>query len=143
MSDEISKSLGLTPLSEIEDIDDVVDGNEIEEAEVIDESKSQVEDDFDFARENLYNIIKTSNEAMEEMLSLAKASEHPRAFEVLNGMLKNMADFNKDLIDLQKKKKDIIQVPQEQGGPQTVNNNLFVGTTADFTKMLEDARNKK
>ena len=139
MSDEISNSLGLKPLSEYEDIDD----EEIVEAEVITEGKSQVEDDFDFARENLYNIIKTSNEAMEEMLNLAKASEHPRAFEVLNGMLKNMADFNKDLIDLQKKKKDIIQVPVDQSGPQNVTNNLFVGTTADFTKMLEDARNKK
>ena len=57
-------------------------------------------------------------------------------------MIKNVADISKDLLDLQKKKKDLIK-PEPQEGPQTVNNNLFVGTTADLNRMIEEAQAKK
>lgn len=104
------------------------------------ESINQVEDDFEYARKNLYSILEKSQSSMDEMMDVARQSQHPRAYEVMNQMFKTVADISKDLIDLQKKKKDVIG-PSEST-PQTVHNNLFVGTTADLSKMIEDARNK-
>ena len=104
------------------------------------DSMNQVEDDFEYARKNLYSILEKSQSSMDEMMEVAKQSQHPRAYEVMNQMFKTVADISKDLIDLQKKKKDIVG-PTEML-PQTVHNNLFVGTTADLSKMIEDARNK-
>ncbi len=124
MSDELRKALDLSPV------------NTNNQTLVPD---SQVEDDFDFARKNLYDVIGKSQEALEDMIDVARQSQHPRAYEVLNQMLKNVADISKDLIDLQKKKKDLIK---KEDAPQSVHNNLFVGTTADLAKMIEDARNK-
>lgn len=126
MSDELRKALDLAPIN-------------TSTGEVM-PPDSQVEDDFDFARKNLYDVIGKSQEALEDMIDVARQSQHPRAYEVLNQMLKNVADISKDLIDLQKKKKDLVK--KEESSPQSVHNNLFVGTTADLAKMIEDARNK-
>ena len=105
------------------------------------DSTNQVQNDFEYARKNLYSILEKSQSSMDEMMEVAKQSQHPRAYEVMNQMFKTVADISKDLIDLQKKRKDIIGGPTEST-PQTVHNNLFVGTTADLSKMIEDARNK-
>ena len=128
MSDELRKALDLAPVERI--------------SEIIDPSTQQVEDDFDYARKNLYEVIGKSQEALEDMIDVARQSQHPRAYEVLNQMIKNVADISKDLLDLQKKKKDLIK-REVQEGPQTVNNNLFVGTTADLNRMIEEAQAKK
>jgi hypothetical protein len=96
-----------------------------------------VNDDFKFVRQVQYNILVKGEEALEEMMEVAKATEHPRAFEVLSGMMKNMADVSNNLLDLHKKQKDISKTdePPALAGP-TTNNNVFVGSTADLQKML-------
>lgn len=127
MSDEIRKHLDLAPIAKIT-------------GEVV-PATQQAEDDFDYARKNLYDVIGKSQEALEDMIDVARQSQHPRAYEVLNQMLKNVAEISKDLIDLQKKKKELLKPDNE--GPQTVNNNLFVGTTADLNRMIEEAQAKK
>jgi hypothetical protein len=124
MSNELRKALDLAPINS--------SGENIA-------PDGQIEDDFDFARKNLYDVIGKSQEALEDMIDVARQSQHPRAYEVLNQMLKNVAEISKDLVDLQKKKKDLIK---KDDAPQSVHNNLFVGTTADLAKMIEDARNK-
>lgn len=99
----------------------------------------QVEDDFDFARKNLYEIIGKGTEALEDMIDLARKSQNPRAYEVLRQLIDSTAALNQDLITLQKKKQDIAVA--ESGETKVVNQNLFVGTTADLNKILEDRKN--
>lgn len=129
MSIEIEQSLDLAPTTTSNAL--VV----VEERPVEDENQRQIEQDFDFARDNLRSIISKGVESLDEIISVAQQSQHPRAYEVLNGMLKTLADINKDLLSIQKDKKELSK-PAKQG-PSTVNNNLFVGTPADLNKIIE------
>lgn len=93
--------------------------------------------DFEYARTTYHEILSKGSEAMEEMMELARSTEHPRAFEVLSTMMKTLADVNGDLLDLHKKKNDIDKkdnVPALTSG--TTNNNLFVGSTTELQKFL-------
>lgn len=95
-----------------------------------------VDNDFEFARRTYYDLIVKGSEALEEMMEVARATEHPRAFEVLSGMMKHVADVNGNLLDLHKKKKDYHKQDKPKEIPQTTNNNLFVGSTTDLQRML-------
>jgi len=104
----------------------------------IEKVKSSVDDvkkDYDYTRGNLYSIIEKGQEAINGILELAQESEMPRAYEVAGQLIKNVADATDKLLDLQKKLKDVEE--EKQKGPSTVNNALFVGSTADLAKMLK------
>ena len=90
--------------------------------------------DFHYARENLYNLIERGQDGLEELIEIAKQSEHPRAFEVVGQMIDKLTTTNKELLNLHKTKKDI---QTEKGGPTNVTNALFVGSTAELQKMLK------
>jgi|TARA_R110002096_G_scaffold125900_1_gene272132 hypothetical protein len=90
--------------------------------------------DFQYARENLYNLIERGQDGLEELLEIAKASQHPRAFEVVQQTIGQLTTTNKELLNLHKTKKDI---KAETGGPTNVSNNLFVGSTAELQKFLK------
>ena len=92
------------------------------------------ETDFQYARENLYNLIERGTDGLEELLEIAKQSEHPRVFEVVQQTIGQLTTTNKELLNLHKTKKDM---RTEKGGPTSVNNNLFVGSTAELQKMLK------
>ena len=100
-------------------------------------TNDEAENDFKYARENLYNAISVGEEAMSEMLEVAKQSQHPRAYEVLSGMLATVASINKDLIDIQKKKKEFFA---EKEKVNNITNNLFVGSTAELQKFILDRK---
>jgi len=101
------------------------------------DSDSKLDNDIEFARRNYYDILVKGSEAMDEMMEVARATEHPRAFEVLSNMMKTMADVNGNLLDLHKKSKDIRKSDQPAQLPGlTTNNNVFVGSTAELQKML-------
>ena len=94
--------------------------------------------DYNYARENYYNLIERNQDAIEEMLEIAKQSEHPRAFEVVGQLIKSGLDANKELMGLHKTKKEL---SIEKGGPTTtVNNAVFVGSTAELQKLLKAKR---
>lgn len=95
-----------------------------------------VDNDIEFARRNYYDILVKGSEAMEEMIEVARATEHPRAYEVFSTMMKTMADVNGNLVDLHKKHKDIKRKDEPAKIAGTTNNNVFVGSTADLQKML-------
>jgi hypothetical protein len=86
---------------------------------------SDLDSDFATARNNLHQIINQGSDALEEALIVAKTSEHPRAFEVVGQLIKTLVDANKDLLDIQKKLKDLKKV-DEKDAPQTINNSIFV-----------------
>jgi len=100
------------------------------------------EEDFEFARTNVKKLLATSDEAIGTMMNLATDAEHPRAFEVLAGMIKIAADINKQLMDLSKDRKKLMTSDTKKGevvgGGNTTNNAIFVGTTAGLQKFLKD-----
>jgi hypothetical protein len=107
-----------------------------------DEIVLHAEEDYKFARERIKKLIDTSDEAISTMHALASDAEHPRAFEVLAGMIKTAADINGQLLGLQKERKKIIQVDDKRGQPavpNTTNNAIFVGTTTELQKLLRGA----
>ena len=94
-----------------------------------------VKKDYDYTRGNLYSLIEKGQEAINGILELAQESEMPRAYEVAGQLIKNVGDITDKLLDLQKKVKDIdVDKPK---GPTTVNNALFVGSTAELAKLLK------
>lgn len=102
------------------------------------DSSDNVDNDFEFARRTYYDLLVKGSEALEEMIEVAKATEHPRAFEVLSGMMKNVADINGNLLDMHKKKKDISKTDKVEALPNQTTNNVFVGSTTDLQRMLRD-----
>ena len=94
------------------------------------------EEDYNVARENLKKLLDKSDEALDHMMQVAAEAEHPRAFEVLAGMLKTSADMTTQLIDLQKKRHELDKLNNEPTQSGVTNNNLFVGSTAELQKML-------
>ena len=93
--------------------------------------------DYNYARENYYNLIERNQDAVEEMLEIAKQSEHPRAFEVVGQLIKSGLDSNKELMSLHKTRKEL---SIEKGGGVNVNNAVFVGSTAELQKLLKAKR---
>ena len=101
---------------------------------------TQVDTDFDFARENMMEVMNKGQEALFELMDVAKQSQHPRAYEVLSTMMNTMLSASKDLMDLQAKKKKLLEDDPE-ATPNSVTNNLFVGSTAELQKYLKQHKN--
>jgi hypothetical protein len=101
---------------------------------------STVQDDFDYARENLMDVIGKGQEALFDLMDVARQSQHPRAYEVLSTLMNTMVGASKDLLELQAKKKKLLEADPAANNQQ-VTNNLFVGSTAELQKMLDQRRN--
>ena len=99
--------------------------------------RSDIERDYEYTRGNLYSIIEKGQEAIDGILELAQESEMPRAYEVAGQLIKSVSDATDKLMDLQKKVKDVNK-EEEAKSPTTVNNALFVGSTAELQKLLKN-----
>jgi len=123
LNEKLSEALEIEPISITTEIVEV---------------KDTVEDDAEFARQNLRDLIEKGNDAADHIISVAKQSDHPRAFEVVAGMLKNLADMNKDLLEVQKRKQDL--QPKTTNNTQNLNIDkaVFVGSTAELLKQLKE-----
>jgi hypothetical protein len=106
-----------------------------------DDISVDVEEDYRFARDHIKKLIGTSDEAIATMHALAADAEHPRAFEVLSGMIKSAADMNNQLLTLQRDRKKLVIEPAAPKsvtvGSNTTNNSIFVGTTTELQKFLK------
>lgn len=138
--DNLSNALGMNPL--------VVEEEQKQQEEILPavvEEETDAERDFEMARKNLQDLAKKGGNALDELILLAKNSEQPRAFEVVSTLIKALADTNKDLLDIRKKKIDIDKargiVKTDEGGKTITNNNLFVGSTAELQKFLKERAN--
>lgn len=123
MSDVIGSSLNLSPLSQ--------------KTEIIDIQPSEtntVTQDFDYARGNLVAAIEKGQEALSDIVQVAGMTQSARSYEAVASILNAVTNANKELLELSKKKKEII----EDDKPSTVNNNLFVGSTAELLKMIKN-----
>ena len=95
-----------------------------------------IDNDYEYQRQNFYNLVERGNDAIEGILELAKESEHPRTYEVAGNLIKQVAEVTEKLGDLQEKMKKLKEVPDN--APKNVTNALFVGSTAELQKMLKD-----
>ena len=100
------------------------------------DEKNNLKNDYDYSRETYYELIEKGKDALENMIEVARESEHPRAYEVLSGMIKNVSDVNDRLMDLNKKQKEINREEIKQVSSTT--NNVFLGSTSDLQKLLQN-----
>tara|TARA_B100000214_G_scaffold63310_1_gene41587 strand:- start:807 stop:1229 length:423 start_codon:yes stop_codon:yes gene_type:complete len=132
-SDILDDVLGITDVVE-NATKDVTPPKEI----VVPETKLNDEDidnDYKYQRENFYNLIERGQDAITGILDLARESETPRSYEVAGNLIKQVAEVNEKLVDLQMKMQKLKEVPSN--APKNVTNALFVGSTAELQKMLK------
>lgn len=100
----------------------------------------KIEYDYDKTRDNLHNLLSQGQDALMHALEIAKSSEHPRAFEVVGGLMKQLADVNHQLLDLSEKRQKLLdKSKKDDTSAQVTNNNaIFVGSTAELNKMLQN-----
>ena len=125
-----------TRIDEILEITSLVPTSEIKPestTRVIPQNGKDDDIDYNYARENYYNLIERNQDAVEEMLEIAKQSEHARSFEVVGQLIKAGLDANEALMKLHKTKKEL----NVEKGPTQVTNALFVGSTAELQKLLK------
>ena len=99
--------------------------------------EKNVDNDYKYSRDTYYELVEKGKQSLELMIEVARESEHPRAFEVLSGMIKNISDVNDRLMDLNKKKKDLDRKEEIKNIANTTNN-LFVGSTSELQKLLKN-----
>lgn len=133
--DTLGKALGLEPFEE--------KNSQIEKilAKAHDDS---AKNDFEYARANLYGMIEEGKEAMFKLAEISSQSQHPRSFEVYSKLMDTMIQANKELLQLQTKIREIDAADSPiNEKAQTINNNLFVGSTAELQKVLKEMKNNE
>lgn len=103
--------------------------------------KEDLSDAYVQSKDNLQDLIVKGTEAMDELLQIAKAGQHPRAFEVYATLLKNMGELNDKLLDTQKKIRDIEGIKKSDGSKTTIDKAIFVGSTTELQKFLKNGNN--
>ena len=135
MKNNLDDAFNITPTEVEEDPIEVREPVGIQKPDRL--TKDDIEKDYEYTRGNLYSIIEKGQEAINGILELAQDSEMPRAYEVAGQLIKSVSDATDKLMDLQKKLKDVNE-EQVSKGPSTVNNALFVGSTAELAKLLKN-----
>jgi len=107
--------------------------------------EDNIKTDYEKSRETYYELIEKGKESLDLMIEVARESEHPRAFEVLSTMIKNISDVNDRLMDLNKKNKEILKKDDENNNKQIPNqqNNIFIGSTAELQKLLQQEQQQR
>ena len=121
-------------LSEVLDLEPI----ETTATEIVPVTNTVANDDADFARQNIRELIEKGNLAVDGILNVAKESEHPRAYEVAANLIKNLSDLNKDLMEIQKRKKDLDPQAAKRSGDVNVDKAVFVGSTTELVKFLKN-----
>jgi hypothetical protein len=104
----------------------------------IDDSGDEVDADSSIARSNIKNLIDKGTDSIDDLLRVAKESEHPRAYEVAANFIKTLADLNKDLLEIQKRKQELKPQNNQSNSPINVKNAVFVGSTAELLKQIRE-----
>ena len=112
--------------------------NEIKKPSIKKSETEDVRQDYEYSRAQLNSLVMKGQEAVDGILDVARASDHPRAYEVAGQLIKHVADVADKLIDLQKKMKDLDA--EEKKGPNNVTNALFVGTSSELQKLLKQQK---
>ena len=133
--DAINNSLDIEVVDEDESL------HSKKETKTLEKNKDDSTRDYEYTRGNLYSLIEKGQEALDSIMEVAQEGQQPRAFEVVSQLIKNVADTTDKLVDLQQKMKDL--KAEDPKGPSTVNNALFVGSTAELQKLLKNQSDPK
>lgn len=136
MNKKLSEALNIEEPAQFEVVPEPV--NEVPQVLPPADMATVVEDDTNFARSNIRTLIEKGNKAMDQLLTVAKESEHPRAYEVAAGLIKNLSDLNKDLLELQKKRRDLTPELANNAKSLNVDKAVFVGSTDELVKFLKN-----
>lgn len=128
--DKISEVLDLAPIEDKDTLPVTYTPPNNETA-----TERQIEADAKYVRDNLYRLIEDGYQAVQEMMNIADQSQHPRSYEVLSNMMRQMVETNKDLLEIHEKKQKLVGKKEEK---RVTNNNLFVGSTDALLEMLRD-----
>ena len=134
LEDKVNEILGIEPDNK-PTLESIVKIDNPPVPRIEDTNKSDVDNDYKYSRDNYYDLIQKSQEAIEGILEIAKEGQHPRAYEVAGQLITNVAQTVDKLQDLQKKLKDLKDLPKTAN--QNIKNALFVGSTAELQKMLK------
>ena len=134
--DKLDKTFNVTPEVEVMKEDAVVKKENPDRL-----TKDDITRDYEYTRGNLYSIIEKGQEAIDGILELAQDSEMPRAYEVAGQLIKSVSDATDKLMDLQKKLKDVEEESSRR--PTNVTNALFVGSTAELSKLIKKNSEEK
>ena len=104
-----------------------------------DDTLDHADADYKYSRENFYNLVERGQDAIDGILEVAKEGEHPRAYEVVGQLIKNVSEVSEKLVDLQEKMKKLKEVPDS--APKNVTNALFIGSTKELQNLLKDKSN--
>lgn len=130
IDEKLSAEFGIQPMVASEVI--TTDG------EIINDKTNKIEDDYEITRNNLRLILQQGQSALMKALDVAHQSEHPRAFEVVGNLMKQLADVNQQLLDLHQQKQKL-DAPKEGAKKEVTNNNvIFTGSTADLNKLIKN-----
>lgn len=133
LNKNLSEIFDITPIEKVEALP-------VEKKDLLPVNVEALDQDLDDAyqqsKENLQGLIDQGTEAMQEILEIAKAGQHPRAFEVYGGLLKNMVDANKELLSIQKQMREMSGVKKETSSTN-IDKAIFVGSTSELSKLLK------
>ena len=101
--------------------------------------EKNLDDDYNYSRKTYYELLERGKESLDEMIEVARESEHPRAFEVLSNMMKQISEINDKLMDLNKKDKELSR-PQQEEIKRMTQNNIFLGSTSELQKLLKQEK---
>ena len=110
-----------------------------QDGEIISTASQKIESDYDTTRNNLRILLQQGQEALQKSLDVAMQSEHPRAFEVVGNLMKQLAEVNQQLMDLHQQKQKLDEPSKAEKAKQVTNNNaIFVGSTAELNKLIKN-----
>jgi len=130
IDDKLSETFNTDPIPEVKQEIITKDG------EVLKEPNQKIETDYDDSRDNLKQLLVQGQEALMHSLEVAKQSEHPRAFEVVGNLIKQLADVNQQLMDLHGQKQKLDEPKVKKNEKNVTNNSIFVGSTAELNKLI-------
>jgi hypothetical protein len=133
IDDSLSEVFDTQPLITKTTESEIIDAST---GELVISSEQKIESDYDVARNNLRELLTTGQSALMQALEVAKQSEHPRAFEVVGNLMKQLADVNQQLMDLHQQKQKL-DAPKD-GEKKVTNNAIFVGSTHELAKMIKN-----
>ena len=141
--DLIARAFNMTPLVEPNVVAKMVGSVEVlpDGAGIITKpTPEQIVTDFNTARKNVLEVIDTSRDAIVELSDIAHQSGDDKFYDSLTSALKVMLEANRDLLDMHNK---IQKLTENIGGAvKSIQNNLFIGSTSDLQKMLDDLKKK-
>lgn len=136
IDEKLSKVFGIEPMPQPTE----TAMTEVLDAVPSDGRDKKVDSDFEETRRNLHDLLRQGQEALDAALEVAKQSEHPRAFEVVGQLMKNLSDINHQLLDLHTKHQTLTGSKGKAQQQSVTNNTVFVGSTTELSKMVESMR---